>query len=144
MGNEIGKVSKVKGDSVWVTLRRTSACGSCKACMASMDNEEMIIKAKNICRAKLNDFVRIDLGAGIFLTAVVIMYGVPFVSMVTGFFLGYYSAGALGYMGYRDVIGFFAGVLLAALAYLIINRFEGIWRAGRYHPSAVEIISHEK
>ncbi len=135
---EVGKVYKVDGDFVELVLKRREACGKCRACSAGLTEKEMNMRAKNACGAKVGDNVEVYIAQENFLTAVAIMYGIPFVFFMIGIIGGYYGAGFLG-LGNEALFSIGAAVILTAISYIIIHLNEGKWSNGRFLPIASKI-----
>ncbi len=132
---------EVCNDEVVVMLQRTEACAKCKACTAGFSKEEMIIRAKNICGATEKQWVSIELEHSNFLTAVLIMYGIPLVALMTGLLSGYYFADQIG-ISDSALIGFILGIVLMCLSYLWIRSKEDKWKDKKFIPIATEIVTN--
>lgn len=135
---EIGQVIKAYDNKVEVKMERTEACAKCRACSVGMESKEMIINAENLCGAKANDFVEIVLEEQNFLQAVLIMYGLPFISLLVGAFAGYYISLKLN-LQYNEIIGFFTGLIFVVLSYLWIKSKESFWKSKNFIPKAVRV-----
>jgi len=135
---EIGQVVEIDNNSVVVKLERQEACAKCRACTAGLSKTEMIIKAINCCNAKIDDNVEIVIEESNFIQAVLIMYGIPFVSLMIGIFIGYYGSLKLG-MQNNDIIGFCFGILLVIISYLWIKSKENYWKSKNFVPKAIKI-----
>ncbi len=135
---EIGKVIEIEKNKVVVSLERKEACAKCRACSAGLKAEEMLIRAENICGAKIGDKVEIALEETDFIKAVLIMYGFPFVMFLIGLFGGYYGCLSAN-IPTPELIGFIAGLILVAIGYGLIKSQEKRWRSGNYVPKAIAI-----
>ena len=135
---EIGKVIEIDGDKAVVVLERKEACAKCRACSAGMKAEEMLIRAENICGAKVGDNVEISLEESDFIKAVMIMYGFPFVMFMVGVLGGYYGC-LNANIANPELVGFAAGLALVAVSYGIIKSQEKRWRSGNYIPKAISV-----
>lgn len=135
---EIGKVIDIEKNKVVVSLERKEACAKCRACSAGMKAEEMLIRAENICGAKVGDKVEIALEETDFIKAVLIMYGFPFVMFLIGLFGGYYGCLSANIPN-PELIGFVAGLILVAIGYGLIKSQEKRWRSGNYIPKAIAV-----
>ncbi|MBR6401331.1 MAG: SoxR reducing system RseC family protein [Firmicutes bacterium] len=135
---EIGKVIELEGNKAVVVLERKEACAKCRACSAGLKAEEMLIRAENICDARVGDKVEISLEESDFIKAVLIMYGFPFVMFMVGVLGGYYGCIAAGAAN-AELVGFVAGLVLVAVSYGIIKSREEHWRSGNYIPKAIAV-----
>lgn len=137
---ERGLVVDQIDENVVVKLQRTEACAKCKACTAGMMSEEMILNAKNICNAKKNDWVNIELDATDFLKAVSIMYGVPFITFIIGIVVGYNGSVFIGMVEFKELISFIVGLIFTVLTYLFIKSKEEVWKSKNFIPVATHIV----
>lgn len=146
---ETGKVIHTEDGLVTVVMERTEACAKCRACTMGMTTKEMLISAKNLCGAKLDDWVNIELDGNDFLQAILIMYGLPLVFMLAGFGAGY---GASGYIipDAREILGFFTGFCAMLLSYAVIKYRESSLHAKKRHggerfmPRATRIVANDE
>lgn len=137
---EKGVVIEQKENLVVVKLIRTEACAKCRACIAGMSKQEMLIEAENECEAKVHDWVELELRENGFGRAVLIMYGIPFVALMAGILIGYFVlVPAMHWEVHRDTISFGLGILLTLLAYLWIRSQESKWSGKKYRPVAAKI-----
>lgn len=137
---ETGEVISVEGGSVTVRLKRTSACERCGACRVGVSSDEMVVTAKNECAADLHDRVRVELKAEAFLSAVLILYGLPLIGLMLGAVVGSGLGRWLGWGRYGALAGFACGVVLAGAAYAFIRRREPVWREKGYTPAATQVV----
>jgi len=120
---EIGHVVEKDNEFIKVKLQRQKACEKCRACAPSADGSHMILSAKNECDADVDDWVSIEIDNSFFLYAVLIMYGIPLVTMLLGFGAGLWAAHML-WLPLGEIIGFLTGVVFAVITYVIIRMFE--------------------
>ncbi len=138
---EQGKVFEVKNGLAKVTMQRHEACKDCHACDIGK-SEEMILNAKPLCDVKVGDNVEIFLENKDFLKATFIMYGIPLITLVAGFIVGYYGGEFLGFNG--DLIGFVLGIALVGITYSWIKSKEEKWKKGNYQPVITKVLSREE
>lgn len=136
---EVGEVIGLEDKKLVIKLHRTEACAKCRACTAGFDDKEMLIKAQNLCDAKIGDCVEIALDSADFYKATLIMYGIPFVMFMLGIFGGYYGAIKFG-VGVPELVGIAAGVVLVIITYLVIHTQEDRFKKGNYVPKAINIV----
>lgn len=139
-GKETGRVIGIKDKYVIVSMVRNEACQKCGACSHGHKSEEMILEADNLCNAKIGDWVGIDLAYSDFLRATLIMYGLPLLALLLGFFAGYFGAYKLGYDAIKEPVGIISAFLLMGTTFLLIRSREEKWKTQNYRPAVVEIV----
>ncbi|MCD7905591.1 MAG: SoxR reducing system RseC family protein [Clostridiales bacterium] len=139
---EVGKVIACEGDQVRLVLKRREACGKCRACTAGLSEQDMEMKARNLCGAAVGDSVEVTIEQTNFLKAVIIMYGIPLIVFLIGILAGYYGGLALGITN-PNISAIILGVVLTAAVYIVIHLNESKWSSGEFLPSAVKIASEE-
>jgi sigma-E factor negative regulatory protein RseC len=127
---EAGLVIKADADMLTVSLKRNEACSKCKACIAGMSDNEMIINAKNLCGANVGDTVEIELSGVNFIKAVLITYAIPCIFFVAGVLIGSYLI--------SDLAGFLIGSVLVVCVYFFINKNKRRFEKDEYTPAAVK------
>jgi positive regulator of sigma E activity len=95
---------------------------------------------KNECAAEINDSVRVEIRAEAFLSAALILYGFPFMGLITGFVIGFYLGAGLGLDDGAAFTGVFGGLALAGLVYAVIKHMEPRWRGKGYTPVATAVV----
>ena len=138
---EYGQVLKVNGDEATIKLQRKQACERCKACIAGMNKNEMVLIAKNDCNAKPDDWVNIELSEQYFLKATGIMYGLPLIMMMAGFAVGYFIVSISAINVLEEIIIFFSGLIFLLASYYIIKLKNGVLDVKKYRPSATAVVS---
>lgn len=128
---EVATVKKIDGDVLTASLVRSDACADCHACKIGANETEMIIEAKNLCGAKVGDKVMIELEASDMIKATVIMYGIPLVVMMFGFWAGNF---------YSQLAGFLLGIVLLGITYFVIRSFESYFKTKNFISSATRIV----
>ena len=109
-------VLSTSGDMARVSYRRPTAChGDCSKCAGGCGSmaakEEIIVSAENLIGAKTGDSVYIEGETKKVAWAIVLVYVIPVVLFLTGYFLGQqWGCGNL-----IGVLGFFLGLALAVL-----------------------------
>ncbi len=140
---EVGKVIACEGDQVRLILKRREACGKCRACTAGLSEQEMEMKARNLCGAVEGDNVEVFIEQTNFLKAVIIMYGIPMLMFLAGVIAGYYGGQYLG-ISNPNITAVILGIALTAATYIVIHLNEDKWSSGEFLPSAVKIASEEE
>ncbi len=130
---EVGKITEIKDNKAIISLERKSACAGCHACEMSQDKKEMTMTAINECGGQVGDDVMVELVVDRLMFATFILYGVPLITTVLGFFIGYYLFGS-------ELASFAVGVIFMFLTYIIIRRFENFFSNDKYIPVAKKIV----
>ena len=135
-----GLVISVSKGIAKVKVKRSEACSKCGACAAGLSKHEMIIEAKNLCGAKEDDYVNIELESTDFLKAVFIMYVVPCVFFVAGILLGHYILQSIRIEGDTELLAFLTGAVFMVIAFILIKRSEKRLNKKRCMPVATRIV----
>ena len=141
--SEIGQVVECDGEFVKIRMERQKACEKCRACAPSVNGEHMYMIAHNACGADVGDWVSIDLDGGFFLRAMLIMYGLPLMMLLAGIGLGLGFAHILS-LPLGEIIGFAAGVAMAALTYFTINKLQHRIDRAKHAPVATQKVDTEQ
>jgi len=136
---ETGCVIDIEGNKVIVKLQRTEACAKCRACSVGMETQDMLIKAYNQCDAIIGDTVEIALEESNFIAAVMIMYGLPCVSLVIGTVVGIFGTKLIG-LNHNEIIGFIFGILCVIITYGWIKYKDDYWKSKNFVPKAIKKI----
>ena len=109
-------VLSTSGNMARVSYRRPTAChGDCSKCAGGCGSmaakEEIIVSAENLIGAKTGDSVYIEGETKKVAWAIVVVYVIPVVLFLAGYFLGQ----QWGYGNLIGVLGFFLGLALAVL-----------------------------
>lgn len=127
---EKGQVIELKANIAVVKMERTEACAKCRAC-EGLGKHEMVIEAKNLCDADVGDTVEIDLESQNFLKAIGIMYGIPLITLMLGFVIGYILIK-------NEFLSFALGIIFMLLTYLWIKQKEPYWKKQNFSPRAIK------
>ena len=136
---EKGLVMQEKGDSLVIKMKRKEACAKCRACVAGLTEKDMILEAKNMCRATVDDWVEVEISESGFLFAVGIMYGIPLIALLAGIMIGNFVLAPMLSFINPDVTSFFTGLVFTGLAYLWIRSQEDRWKEKKITPLAVRV-----
>lgn len=141
---EIGKIREFKDRDCVVVMERNEACKKCGACSKGLQSAEMIIQAENLCEAQIGDEVEIYLEQENFLKAVMILYGIPLISLFVGLGVGYLVSNLLSLDAYKEAVAIIFGVIFIGSTYLAIRKKEHIFKKGGYKPKAIKIVNKIK
>ena len=140
---EKGQVIGLKNNESLAVIKMTrlEACAKCKACIAGMTEKEMFVEAENMCDAKVNDWVEVELEPNGFMNAVLIMYGLPFVAFMAGVLLGYFVIGPMQSFINIEIFSFVMGLIFTFATFLWNKSQEKRWSQKKYKPKAVRLTS---
>jgi sigma-E factor negative regulatory protein RseC len=142
---QTGVVVGIEGDKAKIKMQRHTACGDCGACQVSESQLKVVLEAENTVGAKTGDFVEVDMEAVDFLSAVVVVYLFPLISLIIGIFAGYYGFLLAGFpdkasQGFGAVVG----ILAAGLTYLAIRANEKKLKdTKKYKPAITSIVNKD-
>lgn len=88
MEKEIGIVKIIEKGEVEIEFVRSSACGSCGACMMAEDTSKMYIKVPYKKSVEVGDRVYIDINRNFYMLSSVLLYIVPLIIIMVVIFLG--------------------------------------------------------
>jgi len=139
---ETGQVIESFGETVTVTMKRSSVCASCGACglLAPGASSDIVVEAKNLVGATAGDTVRLQVGTTDYLTATAVVYLLPLAAAIVGFLLGALIAPHTVWSKHTASV---AGALFGfVLSFAGIRAYDQkAKREGRCKPSVVEILS---
>ncbi|MFQ5737108.1 MAG: SoxR reducing system RseC family protein [Thermodesulfobacteriota bacterium] len=123
MIEEHGIVVQLKGRTVLIKTRQSSACEGCaskKSCSSGQAaGEDAFIEAENTVGAEVGDRVVFSVGAGSVLKAGALLYLVPIISFIFGVVIGQTEAvGALLPGQNPDLVSGVLGIIFLALAFI--------------------------
>ncbi len=130
---EVGQITEIVDNKAIISLERKSACAGCHACEMSHDKQMMTMTAINECGGKVGDKVMVELVVDRLMFATFILYGVPLITTVLGFFLGYYIFDS-------EIVSFGIGIIFMAITYLVIKRYDSFFNNDKYIPVARKIV----
>ncbi len=131
---QIAKVVSVQGRMATLRFTRSKMCEHCGGCMR-IGSDESEVQVVNTLKAGVDDFVEIELHARSFLQATLWAYVFPLAFLLAGVMLGSLV---------NDAIGAVAGILGAALAYMVLRRLEPRFaRKTKYRPCMVSYVTGE-
>ena len=137
---EKGIVTELKDNNIaYIKMKRTEACAKCRACVSGLSEQDMFIDAENDCDASVGQWVELEFDNNGFFYAVLIMYGIPFVALISGILLGYYAIAPLLPSISKEILSCVVGLGFTALVYLWIRIQEDRWSSKKYRPIAKRI-----
>ena len=138
---EKGQVIERKENLVVIKMTRTEACAKCSACFvgAGMSSKDIIVEADNECDANIGDWVEMELRENGFFMATLIMYGLPFLGLMAGIILGYFTVPILMPQVNQEVVSFVLGLIFMTGVLFWIRSQESRWEGKKYRPAAARI-----
>lgn len=134
---EKGQIVELNNDLATVKILRKEACSKCGICKNGESENEMLIEAKNLSQANIGDFVEVSLQTPIFFKALFIMYGIPLVSLILGFIVGYISLKYTSYKSYNEIVSFIVGIVFMLFSYMWIKYKEPSWKEQNILPMII-------
>ena len=130
-----GIVKKIKDNMAEVEIQRSSACGeSCASC-GLCPGQTAVVTASNDIHATVGDRVTIDMADKKVLGAAFLVYIVPLIALIAGYFIGYAA-----FKSELPSVGI--GFLLMAVTFGIIILCDKKLKK-RYTPRIVSIVNNE-
>ena len=137
---EKGIVTELKDNNIaYIKMKRTEACAKCRACVSGLSEQDMFIDAENDCDASVGQWVELEFDNNGFFYAVLIMYGIPFVALISVLLFGYYAIAPLLPFVSKEILSCVVGLGFTALVYLWIRSQEDRWSSKKYRPIAKRI-----
>lgn len=130
---EVGTIKEIMDNKAVISMIRKSACSDCHACEMSQDKKEMTMTAINECNGKVGDSVMVELVVDRLMFATFILYGVPLITTVIGFVIGFFVFKS-------EVTSFLLGIFFMLITYFIIKKCEGFFNNDKYIPVARKIV----
>ncbi|MPW26002.1 sigma E factor regulator [Alkalibaculum sp. M08DMB] len=121
---EIGIVNSINGNKASVIIQRSAACGDCGACQVGKDRLTMETYAINEINAKAGDKVEVEMAFKNVMKAAIIAYGIPLIMFILGSVLGTLYTNIILEQPENPIISFLSGLILMAVAYMIIRVFD--------------------
>ena len=125
MHTEKGVVQDIEDDWAWVVTRRKDMCEHCGykgSCHMVQGTDRMVIKAKNLVRARKGDEVELYLSTKTKLKGLFILYMFP----VLGLLVGAFSANSLSeVLGLNQDLGMAMFTLSGLILAFLLARFLG-------------------
>ncbi len=141
---ELAQVVENRGDNVLVRVVRNSACSKCdKDCgMAgtSHDSDEIDVEINNTMGAEKGNYVKLEMGEKALVLASLIVYLLPLLSLIGGYFL---SNSVLSLIGYNtgELIGIIGSISFFLLSFLVIRIINFKIKALEiFQPEMIEIL----
>jgi len=96
----------------------------------------MTVIAFNGDGARISDWVNLSLESKYFLSAALVLYGLPLLALLAGVMAGYYGAAGTRFERFGPIAGLIAGVVFTLATYFIIRAFDNKIKKSLYIPIA--------
>ncbi|MFW5982077.1 MAG: SoxR reducing system RseC family protein [Halanaerobiaceae bacterium] len=142
---EIGEIIKTSGKHALVKIERHSLCSKCtnKCQLAQPEShevDEIEVEVDNPIGARSGQKVKIEMKEQPVVIASLIIYVIPLIFMIIGYFLGISLLEAFGYQG-TEITGIISSLIFLALSFVFIRILDNLLSKRKdYHPKIKEII----
>ncbi|MFW6022324.1 MAG: SoxR reducing system RseC family protein [Halanaerobiaceae bacterium] len=142
---EIGQIIKNTGNGALVKIERHSLCSKCSnkcqlALEDSHETDEIEVEVSNPIGAKSGQVVKIEMGKQPIIIASLIIYLVPLLSLIIGYFAGQYIVSILGFP-ISEGAGILGSLSFLLLSFLFIKTMDSILGKNKnYQPIIKEIV----
>lgn len=137
--DEIGTVKGILYGKARIELKRIPQCERCGMCMQATDADTLILDVHNDLGAVPGDRVKIAIRGGNVISASFLVYGIPFIGLVSGSLIGSFAGISLEMD--RNISAVTCGFLGLGtglfITWLIDRRMR---KAGHYRPAIVEVL----
>ena len=142
---EQGLVLENRGDEALVKITRHSLCSRCaqKCPMASMEHEtdEIEVLVSNPVGAEIGQLVKIEMGEKSLVTASLLIYLVPVIFLIAGYFAGIYLSGFIYDTTPGETAGIIGSIVFLLLSFLVVSYIDKkLGQKQKYQPVIKKII----
>jgi sigma-E factor negative regulatory protein RseC len=116
---ETGTVIEVRPGFAMVMLKRNETCARCHGCFESKNKEYMISEVRDTYGVSIGNVVRIETSGVSKVKGGFILYILPILLLVAGYFAGSESARALGIESAAEIFGIFTSFLFFSLPFVV-------------------------
>lgn len=141
---EIGRIMELNGKEALVKIERHSACSKCthKCNLASSTHEsdEIKVKVNNPIGASKGQLVKLEMREEPLVLASLIVYLIPLLGLITGYFAGIWLAPTLGYRA-GEGIGIIGSLVFLAISFIMVRIIDNLLgKKKNFHPWIKEIL----
>lgn len=137
---EQGVVACLDKEKIIVSMKRRSACGSCKAC-GMTESGERTLEFENTVGARKGDSVEIELDDRLILKGAFIVYLLPLAGLITGIAAGALLAGRYTALP-AEALSASMGVVFMAAAAMAARKYNETNKAS-FRPRIKTVIASE-
>lgn len=118
---EYGQVVEIKNNIAYVKFRRTSACGSCKACGMLSGQNEIVVEVANDLNANIGDLVEVNIKMQKAIKASAIAYVFPLIMLIVGVFFGWLLTDVWHVFENADMTMALSAIIFVLLSFLLLK-----------------------
>ena len=115
---EFGEVIAVKGKMITVRFPRKTACGHCGMCAVKPNDAHVDMRMEDTIGCKTGDRVEVNISNGTVLKMSLLVYTMPLVVALIGFFIAYFCGAAEVW----QLVAFVASLTVGFLALSLIDK----------------------
>lgn len=142
---QCGVVTLVNDKTAKVLIQRHSSCGSCNACKMGQEDAKIEVEAINDAKAKVGEWVEVDMEGQNVLTAAFIVYVIPLIALVIGILSATTLLPTLGASENLELYSAIIGFVLMFASFMGIRRKESFLKNNRkFTPVIIEIIEGQE
>ncbi len=141
---QLAKVLHNNGDKALVKIERQSACQEChRECLLAVNEHEvkdMEVEVDNPVQAKAGQTVKIEMNEANLVMASLIVYILPILGMITGYFLGSWIGSRFLLLS-ANTSGIIGSFILFFLVFLMVRMIDLRLKDNKgYHPQITKVI----
>ena len=141
---QLAKVLHNNGDKALVKIERQSACQEChRECLLAVNEHEvkdMEVEVDNPVGAKKGQIVKLEMGEAHLVMASLIVYILPILGMITGYFLGSWIGSRFLLLS-ANTSGIIGSFILFFLVFLMVRMIDLRLKDNKgYHPQITKVI----
>jgi sigma-E factor negative regulatory protein RseC len=131
---ETGVIVSEEKNQVTVQIVRGDKCKNCNLCDATGPNQ-MQLFAHNSMGAKIGDMVEVEIPPGKVLGYSFIIFIIPIIMMITGYFIGVQASGG------SEGAGIISSLVSLGLSFLVVKFFDSQLGHGEQSATVINIVS---
>lgn len=132
---EKGLVIKADNNKITIRFATTEACQKCGACLIK-DNQAILPDIDNNVKAKVGDSVLIENKPSNMVTAALIIYLIPVIFLIGGYFL---SLLIVNYLQIADKFAALGAIIAFALSFFLVSFIDKrLSKSSKFKPLAIK------
>lgn len=142
---ELGQVLKNKGKEAVIKIERQSLCSKCtNKCQLAVENnhetDEIEVTVNNSIGAEIGEMVKLEMGEQPLVIASLIIYILPLISLILGYFAGQFFIQTVGYTP-TEGAGIIGSLIFLTISFLLTKSIDKLLgKKKEYNPEIKEII----
>lgn len=118
---EYGQIVDIKKNTAFVKFRRSSACGSCKACGMLSGQNQIVVEVPNELNADIGDLVEVSIKMQKAIRASAIAYVFPLFMLIAGVFFGWLLTEVWHVFSSPDTTMAICAIVFAVLSFFLLK-----------------------